>query len=84
MRMLFGKCASATVQRLIDGVLNGLQGVELFVYLDDIVIYASSLVKHERKFNKLAERPRCANLRLQHNKCDFLRKKNKLFRSCDK
>lgn len=74
-RMPFGlKNAPATFQRLMDRVLSGLQGIELFVYLDDIVIYASSLTEHNRKFNKLAERLRNANLRLQPDKCEFLRK----------
>lgn len=74
-RMPFGlKNAPATFQRLMDRVLSGLQGIELFVYLDDIVIYASSLTEHNQKFNKLAERLRSANLRLQPDKCEFLRK----------
>jgi len=74
-RMPFGlKNAPATFQRLMDQVLSGLQGTELFVYLDDIVLYASSLREHEIKFKKLAERLRKANLRLQPDKCEFLRK----------
>lgn len=74
-RMPFGlKNGPATFQRLMDNVLSGLQGNELFVYLDDIVIYASSLEDHERKFNKLAERLEKANLKLQPDKCEFLRK----------
>ena len=74
-RMPFGlKNAPATFQRLMDQVLCGLQGTELFVYLDDIVLYASSLREHEIKFNKLAERLRKANLKLQPDKCEFLRK----------
>lgn len=74
-RMPFGlKNAPATFQRLMDKVLSGLQGIELFVYLDDIVIYASSLTEHNKKFSKLAERLRSANLRLQPDKCEFLRK----------
>lgn len=73
-RMPFGlKNAPATFQRLMDKVLSGLQGIELFVYLDDIVIYASSLMEHNRKFNKVTERLRDANLRLQPDKCEFLR-----------
>lgn len=74
-RMPFGlKNAPATFQRLMDQVLSGLQGIELFVYLDDIVLYASSLSEHELKFNKLADRLRKANLKLQPDKCEFLRK----------
>jgi len=74
-RMPFGlKNAPATFQRLMDQALAGLQGTEVFVYLDDIVLYASSLKEHEIKFNKLAERLRKANLKLQPDKCEFLRK----------
>ncbi|KAL6427141.1 hypothetical protein ACFW04_008643 [Cataglyphis niger] len=74
-RMPFGlKNAPAIFQRLMDQVLSGLQGSELFVYLDDIVLYASSLREHEIKFDKLAERLRQANLKLQPDKCEFLRK----------
>jgi len=58
----------------MDLVLSGLQGTELFVYLDDIVIYASSLREHEIKFNKLTARLRESNLKLQPDKCEFLRK----------
>jgi len=71
-RMPFGlKNALATFQRLMDLVLSGLQ--ELFVYMDDIVIYVSSLEEHERKYNLLMERLREANLKLQPDKCEFLR-----------
>lgn len=74
-RMPFGlKNAPATFQRLMDNVLTGLQGQELFVYLDDIVIYAKSLHEHEVKFRRLIERLRHANLKLQPDKCEFLRR----------
>lgn len=73
-RMPFGlKNAPATFQRLMDNVLSGLQGNELFVYMDDIVIYARSLQEHEVKFKKLMHRLRNANLKLQPDKCEFLR-----------
>ncbi|KAL6418728.1 hypothetical protein ACFW04_011837 [Cataglyphis niger] len=74
-RMPFGlKNAPATFQRLMDNVLSGLQGNELFIYMDDIVIYAKSLKEHKVKFNKLMERLRKANLKLQPDKCEFLRR----------
>lgn len=73
-RMPFGlKNAPATFQRLMNNVLTGLQGQELFVYLDDIVIYAASIREHEIKFLKLIKRLRDANLKLQPDKCEFLR-----------
>jgi len=75
-RMPFGlKNAPATFQRLMDLILSGMQGSKIFVYLDDIVLYASSLTEHEIKFEKLITRLREVNLKLQPDKCEFLRKK---------
>ena len=56
----------------MDLVLTGLQGEELFVYMDDIVIYAASLEEHERKYNLLIEQL-CKDLKLQPDKCEFLK-----------
>lgn len=39
----------------------------------DIVIYATSLEEHERKYNLLIKRFRKANLKLQPDKCEFLK-----------
>ena len=42
VRMLFGlKTAPATFQTLMDLALTGLIGTEIFVYLNEIVIYAN-------------------------------------------
>ena len=39
-RMPFGFTgAPATFQRIMNSILTGLQGIDCFVYLDDIVIY---------------------------------------------
>ncbi|XP_046141954.1 uncharacterized protein LOC123987841 [Osmia bicornis bicornis] len=74
-RMPFGlKNAAGSFQRLMNNVLDGLQGVEAFVYIDDIVIYASSIEEHETKFNRLMARLREANLYLQPEKCELLKK----------
>jgi len=73
-RMLFGlKNTPATFQRLMDLILSGLQGEEVFVYIDDIVIYAISLEEHERRYKLLMERLHNANLKLQPDKCEFLK-----------
>ena len=65
-RMPFGlKKAPATFQRIMNSTLTVLIGLELFVYLDDIVTYANTLEEHEIKFNNLAERLIKANLHLQ-------------------
>lgn len=74
-RMSFGlKNAPATFQRMMNNVLTGLDPVQCFVYLDDIVVYASSLKDHEIKLRNIFERLRQNNLKIQPDKCEFLRK----------
>ena len=41
--------------------------------MDDIIIYTTSLEEHERKYNLLIERLRKADLKLQRDKCIFLK-----------
>ena len=57
----------------MDQGLNGKQGTDAFIYLDDIVIYSSSLGKHELKLERLMKRLWEAWLKLQPDKCEFLR-----------
>jgi len=51
-----------------------MQENEIFVYLDNILLYSSSLIEHAIKFEKLVTKLRRANLKLQPDKCEFLRK----------
>lgn len=75
LRMPFGlKNAPATFQRAMDSVLCGLQGERCFVYLDDIVVFASSLQEHEQKLIEVFDRLRKYGLKVQPDKCEFLRK----------
>jgi len=74
-RMPFGlKGAPATFQRLMNIVLSGLQGLKCFVYLDDIVIYGKNLEDHNNKLQAVFHRLREHNLKLQPEKCHFLKK----------
>ena len=73
-RMPFGlKTTPTKFQRLMDITLNGSIGTEVFVYLDEIVIFVDRLEKHKKKFNYLIQRLRKANLHLQLDKYEFLR-----------
>lgn len=73
-RMPMGiKNAPATFQRMMDQLLNGMQYTELFVYLDDIIIFSRTLEEHDRTVERLFTRLRDANLVLQPEKCEFLR-----------
>lgn len=74
-RMSFGLSNSPpTFQRLMNNVLMGLNGLELAVFIDDIVVYASSLEEHFEKMERLMQRVKDANLTLSPEKCFFLRK----------
>jgi len=48
--MPFGlKNAPATFQQLMNAILAGIQEIRCLVYLDDIVIYESSLQEHNKR-----------------------------------
>src|SRR5436190_16279062 len=58
----------------MNSVLTGLQGLKCLVYLDDIVVYGASLEDHNRRLKEVLKRLRENNLKLQPDKCEFLRK----------
>lgn len=73
-RMCFGlKGAPATFQRLMNRVLQGINGYRTFVYLDDIIIVSSTLQEHIKQLQEVFTRLRRFNLQLQPPKCEFLR-----------
>lgn len=75
IQMPFGLSgAPSTFQRLMNSVLMGINGVKAFVYLDDIIIYATDLTDHESKLKEVFSRLDKHNLRLQTSKCQFLRR----------
>jgi hypothetical protein len=57
----------------MNSVLSGLTGTRCFVYLDDIVIYAKSLADHSENLRDILDRLRTHQLKLQPDKCEFLR-----------
>lgn len=58
----------------MDRVLTVLRGFDLFVYMDDAVIYAKTSEEHTQKLNAFLESLKRSNLTLQPEKCFFLRK----------
>lgn len=75
LRMPFGlKTAPATFQRAMDNVLRGLQGLHCLVYMDDIIIYSTSMQEHVKDLRSIFDRLREANLKVQLDKSEFLRK----------
>ena len=63
--MPFGLCnAGATFQRLMDLVMSGLHLDICLVYLDDIVVYASSAEEHLRRLEVVFQRLLEAGLKI--------------------
>lgn len=74
-RMPFGlRNAPATFQRLMNNLLRGLQHEKCFVYLDDVIIFSTSLQEHIERLREVFERLRKAGLKIQLDKSEFLHK----------
>jgi len=74
-KMPFGlKGAPATFQRLMTAVLSGIQGIKCLVYLDDVAVFGKDLETHNDRLREVFSRMRKHNLKLQPDKCEFLRK----------
>ena len=56
-------------QRKMMELLDGLQGV--VVYLDDIVVFGSSVAEHDQNLEKVIKAIRKAGLKLNEDKCKF-------------
>lgn len=75
VRMPFGlKNAPSTFQRVMDNVLRGLQNQSCIVYLDDIIIFSTSLQEHIERLTDVFDRLRKYNFKIQLDKSEFLKK----------
>ena len=73
-RMPFGlKNAPSCFQRMMNNVLSDLLGKECFVYIDDIVVYGSSLEEHNERLKNVFQKLKEANLKIQIDKSEFLK-----------
>ena len=73
-RMPFGLCnAPATFQRLMQTSMNDLVFQILLVYLDDILVYASSFEEHLHRLEIVLSRLREIGLKLNPEKCSFFK-----------
>ena len=72
VKMPFGLCnAPATFQRMMERVLDGLNMNICAVYLDDVIVYASTEEEMYERLSKVFSRFLEANLRLKPSKCRF-------------
>lgn len=75
LRMPFGlKNSPATFQRVMNHVLRELINKICVVYLDDILIFSTSLEEHIMNVKKVFERIKSAGLKIHTDKCNFLKR----------
>lgn len=75
IRMPFGlKNAPATFQRLMNETLRDFINKTCVVYLDDILIFSTSLNEHIKAITDIFKVLAKANLKIQIDKCNFMKK----------
>lgn len=75
VRMPFGlKNAPATFQRLMNEILRDYINKNCVVYLDDILIFSTSLTEHIKNIGDIFKVLEGKNLKIQIDKCNFLKK----------
>jgi hypothetical protein len=55
-------------------VLSGLVWTKVLIYLDDTVIWGATLLEYNQKLVEVFDRLRVQSLKLEPDKCEFLRK----------
>lgn len=72
-RLPFGlKISTNSFQRMLTIALAGLEW-QAFLYVDDIIVFGSSITQHNRNLDSIFQRLRKFNLKLNPKKCSFLK-----------
>jgi len=78
-RLPFGCTNSpATFQRLMSEVMGDLHLKECVVYLDDIIVFSSTIEEHLERLRHVFQKLRDAGLKLKPSKCKFFQEKVKV------
>lgn len=73
-RMPFGLCnAPSTFQRLMERLFGDQQQQSLLLYLDDIVVFSSSVAQHLERLEVVLSRLKREGLKANLGKCAFFR-----------
>jgi len=67
--------ASTTCQEMINDALRQYLNIFVIAYLDDIMIYSTTLKKHVQHVSQIMECLKRRNLRLKSEKCEFHQEK---------
>ncbi|CAL9687717.1 unnamed protein product [Knipowitschia caucasica] len=74
-RMPFGLCnAPGTFQRLMQRMFGDQQGQSLLLYLDDIIVFSSSVEQHLQRLEVVLGRLRTEGLKVRLEKCSFFQR----------
>ena len=68
------KEATNNFSRAMSMAMAGLQGTEVAIYLDDLIIFARNLEEHGKRFRRVMKRLIDANLTVEPKKCEFLKR----------
>ena len=72
--MPFGMTNSgATFQRVMELALKGLQWQTCIIYIDDCIVFGSTVDDHINRLSEVLNRFRQANLKLKPKKCELLK-----------
>ena len=64
--------APATFQRLMEKVLSKMNWIECLVYIDDVLVWASTFENHLDKFRRICNAFRVAGLKVKMSKCQIV------------
>lgn len=67
------KVSPSAFSRIMTVAMSGLTYEKCFIYLDDLVIFGRNLQSHNKNLLDVFERLRKVNLKLNPNKCQFLK-----------
>ena len=77
-RMPFGLCNSpATFQRLMEACLGDENFESLVLYLDDILVFSSTIEEHIERLDVVFTKLKAHGLKIKPSKCNFFRKEVK-------
>lgn len=76
--MPFGHCnAPSTFQRLMERLFGDQRHQTVLLYLDDIIVFSSSVQQHQQRLRIVLSCLRAENLKAKLDKCAFFREEVK-------
>ncbi|CAB0043056.1 unnamed protein product [Trichogramma brassicae] len=72
------KCAPGIFSRAMSLALAGLQGTELEIYLDDVMVHGETLEEHNGRFKRMIDIFAKANMSIEPSNCQMLKKEAKV------